>query len=309
MEAPKSEMLVLAAGVFQKQALKLKEALHRVLRQPDEEAVHDVRVACRRLNVALAATETMFRKPVVKGTRERVKTLLRFLGELRDAEVQSERVRKLANQRNTQGLLRLAECMEAHTELLRLRMLAEIERGAFETLPRLIEVLPLPAVLRRRGSDLNTLSAAQAAQRVLLERMIEISKFDYLDHTGPSEKLHELRIAFKRLRYSADFFASALDTKLDHVLEISKEFQEVLGQLHDADVTETMLAPMLRREDGADHGVLYSGVREAIAAARVEQEKLREEFGALRQSEKLAVVRSEIDNLVPRVATPGLSVP
>ena len=303
MEAPKTEMLELAAGVFQKQALKLKEALHRVLRQPDEEAVHDVRVACRRLNVALATTEPMFRRSVVKGTRKRVKRLLSFLGELRDQEVQSERVRKLASQRNTPGLLRLAECLEANTALLRLRMLAEIEHGAFETLPRLLEVLPLPAVLRRHESDLTSLSAAQAAQHVLLERMIEIAQYDHIDHTGPSETLHELRIAFKRLRYSADFFASALGAKLEHILTIAKEFQEVLGNLHDADVTEAMFAPMLRREDAtSDHGVLYSGIRETIAAAKEDQARLREEFRKLRESDRLAVVRSEIENLVTRQA-------
>jgi len=312
VEAPKTEMLELAAGVFQKQALKLKEALHRMLRQPDDEAVHDVRVACRRLNVALATTEPMFRRAVVKGTRKRVKRLLSFLGELRDAEVQSERVRKLATKRNTPGLLRLAECLESQIELLRLKMLAEIEHGAFETLPRLIEVLPLPAVLRRRETDLNRLTAEQAAQRVLLERSIELSHFDAVDHTGNSETLHELRIAFKRLRYSADFFSAALGSKLDHILEIAKEFQEVLGDLHDADVTETMFAPMLREDDGsADHGILYAGIIETIAAAKEDQARLREKFRKLRASDKLAVLRAEIDALAPRDApvVPVLSEP
>jgi CHAD domain-containing protein len=117
--------------VFKAQSAKLQQALQRMLKDADdEEAVHDVRVACRRLNVALVNTETLFRKPVVKGTRKRVKTLMSFLGELRDAEVQSERVRALAERTGSEPVKRVAESLEAHTEMLRLRMLGEIERGA-----------------------------------------------------------------------------------------------------------------------------------------------------------------------------------
>jgi CHAD domain-containing protein len=174
-------------------------------------------------------------------------------------------------------------------------MLARIEQGGFETLPHLLEVLPLPTVLRSRQSELNHLTATQAAHRVLQERLFEIEQYGLEDHTSSSDVLHSLRIAFKRMRYSADFFASepTLQIRLHAILTISKEFQEVLGQLHDADVTQQTLLPMLRKRD-SDYGVLYSGVKEMFLAAHDEAQSLREDFRVLKQSGKLDVLRAEV---------------
>ena len=315
-------MLELAALVFKAQAAKLQQALQRTLKDADdEEAVHDVRVACCRLNVALVNTESLFRKPVVKGTRKRVKTLMSFLGELRDAEVQSERVRALAERTGSEPVKRVAESLEAHTELLRLRMLGEIERGAYDTLPRLIEVLPLPAVLRGKSARLNTLAVAEAAQSVLLERLLAIEEYNSASEMSDSTTLHELRIAYKKLRYSADFFATKLCTRLDNIISVAKKYQEVLGDLHDADVAEEMFAPMLRKEDllpsspassgngtsgGHDihlgsHTLLYEGIRAVVLEARADQQRLRQAFADLRAQGLMSVVRAEIEALVPAV--------
>src|SRR5262249_37528623 len=48
--------------------------------------------------------------------------------------------------------------------------------------------------------------------------------------------LHELRIAYKELRYAAELFAAALPSDLAAMAEPAARFQKRLGEVHDVDV-------------------------------------------------------------------------
>jgi CHAD domain-containing protein len=56
-------------------AAKLGESLHRLLNNPDAEAVHDVRVACRRLGVALRIIEPLYQRRNLKPLAKKIKAL------------------------------------------------------------------------------------------------------------------------------------------------------------------------------------------------------------------------------------------
>lgn len=49
-------------------------------------------------------------------------------------------------------------------------------------------------------------------------------------------QLHDMRIAAKRLRYALELFADALGPESDAVIALIKEFQEIVGEIHDHDV-------------------------------------------------------------------------
>jgi CHAD domain-containing protein len=93
--------------------------------------------------------------------------------------------------------------------------------------------------------------------------------------TGPDESLamHNLRIALKRLRYTLEVFASSVEGA-EALLSTLKRLQDLLGELHDADVLIPLLAPdlaapgvhALLRRTMADRESLYRDFEETWRA-------------------------------------------
>jgi hypothetical protein len=94
---------------------------------------------------------------------------------------------------------------------------------------------PVTGIKPRRGLRPN-------ARRVLAVRIEEIYAYDGLiaDPANVTE-LHDMRIAFKRLRYLLEIFGVAFREDLDPYLEQVKVLQDLLGDIHDCDVQVPML--------------------------------------------------------------------
>jgi CHAD domain-containing protein len=54
--------------------------------------------------------------------------------------------------------------------------------------------------------------------------------------TSNAEGLHQLRIAYKELRYASELLAEALPADLAAMAEAAARFQKRLGEIHDVDV-------------------------------------------------------------------------
>jgi hypothetical protein len=80
------------------------------------------------------------------------------------------------------------------------------------------------------------------ARRILATRIDEVYQYDGLvgDPANVTE-LHDMRIAFKRLRYLLEIFGDAFDADLVPYLDQVKEMQDLLGDIHDCDVQVPML--------------------------------------------------------------------
>jgi CHAD domain-containing protein len=75
------------------------------------------------------------------------------------------------------------------------------------------------------------------AQKIVATRTAEFFSFaPYLANAAYVTQLHDMRIAAKRLRYALEIFAPALDPDAAHCTAIVKAFQEIVGEIHDADV-------------------------------------------------------------------------
>lgn len=89
-------------------------------------------------------------------------------------------------------------------------------------------------------------SLATVARRVLAVRIAELYSYEAFIH-DPARvtELHDMRIAAKRLRYTLEIFRSGFPIAIGPVLDQVKAIQELLGEIHDADVMVDFLQERL----------------------------------------------------------------
>lgn len=84
------------------------------------------------------------------------------------------------------------------------------------------------------------------AQRIMRVRIGEVYQYDGLVSDPRNVRdLHDMRIAFKRLRYLLEIFGPAFRADLEPFLEEVKGMQDLLGDIHDCDVQIPMLGEHL----------------------------------------------------------------
>ena len=59
--------------------------------------------------------------------------------------------------------------------------------------------------------------------------------------TATPERLHDLRLAGKRLRYSLELFRESYGPELESILRTLKKIQRMLGRISDCDATERLV--------------------------------------------------------------------
>jgi CHAD domain-containing protein len=246
----------------------------KVLRDEFPEAVHDLRVASRRLQSLLDFLYPVPRPPHLRKLRRRLKQARKVLGELRNQDVLVARItRVLARKRAARReaweagheyvvKLRSKTVERAHRELSSLN-LAQVyvrlrqELTAFEE-PEASKAEPSPHSVALPGpvpagapseqpiaSGRETDAAARFAKR-----LGELWKdFDAL--AGKSRRdpgvLHPLRIATKRLRYLLEVAAALNVGGSSEALHWLHDLQGRLGDWHDLEVLDATLINMLAR--------------------------------------------------------------
>lgn len=106
------------------------------------------------------------------------------------------------------------------------------------------------------------------ARRILAVRIAEVYAYDG-DIADPANvrQLHDMRIAFKRLRYLLEIFGVAFDADLSPFLDEVKAMQDLLGDIHDRDVQVPMLLDHLEWLDEREHMALRRTVTESAGDA------------------------------------------
>lgn len=214
----------------------------------DPEAVHDMRVATRRLRSALLAAEPFFeRKPFRRASR-RVRALTRALGRVRDADVLlaylRERYGVVAEDERSgvEGLIDLIESDRAGgRDDLALVLDEWDDDGPYAADFRrfLRKTRPRSGKLRERE---RTGVVAARALDADLDRFEGRAAFLAEREGGDAEAFHTLRIAGKKLRYTIELFSPVLGEDAADLLTALKTLQGLLGELHDRDVLIDLLA-------------------------------------------------------------------
>ena len=216
-------------------AQELESSAARVVSpKKDEEAVHDVRVAMRRIRTLLKLARPIYGRFHADAVRRAFTDVMRASGELRDEEVISETLEGLPVVDTSFDIWRRSRATRERR--LRRGMVDRVKSGELARAQAMLIGLVVLPVYPERDAPL-----AKFAKKVLArtQRGVDQRREASVDD---SEALHELRIAYKELRYTAELFAPALPADLAATAAPAAKFQKRLGEVHDIDVALVVVA-------------------------------------------------------------------
>ena len=212
--------------------LELVAAMPRVVESSDDEAIHDLRVAIRRLRTMLKMARPLFGRWHSDVVRKGFAEVMKATGDLRDEEVLEETLDGLSDH-PAFGLWLSART--ARERKLRRAVVLRIERGELDRARLMLKALLVFPFDPARNMELSKFArrTVERARRVV-EKGRDVPADDMLG-------LHALRISYKELRYSIELLAEALPLDSRAMLEPAVVFQKRLGEIHDVDVAHDVL--------------------------------------------------------------------
>jgi CHAD domain-containing protein len=217
----------------------------RVLASADEDAVHDFRVAVRRLRVLLQLARPLYGRFLADAVRREFTALQRATGALRDEEAFDATLRKVTIEDARLSGWRGERAARAHH-----LQQTVIERLKSEDLSRARQMLQALIVLPVKPSRDAPLSEFARRKVDKARRAMEAKE---REATPDAEPLHDLRIACKKLRYTIDLLEAGLSEDERTLREPAMLLQRELGDVHDLDVavglvTASSLPKRLRKD-------------------------------------------------------------
>jgi CHAD domain-containing protein len=244
-----------AVKVVSQQAYRMKANTFGAAEDLDLEFVHDLRVATRRARFALRLFGPYLGVPKAESIREELRWIAGLLGEVRDLDVFLESFASFAEQAQA------AESAATHIRSALQRRRSVGQDALSEALDsrryqRLVQ--RLTKLSAKRDSGLENLQIAAAAQQHIRKAAKKALKWRHCGEFTP-EALHRLRIAFKRLRYTTEFFLPLYGDAAKHAIRCFVRFQDCLGAYQDSVVGERLLQPLAADPSGEPEHLLALG--------------------------------------------------
>jgi CHAD domain-containing protein len=267
----------------------------------DEKAVHQARVATRRLREALPVVGADLPRRRVRKAVRRVRRITRALGPVREMDVALGVLDEIA--KADPGCAAGAVLARRHVAAERERRRARMLDAMAGPVPRKA-VAAVEDVLARLAVSGNAAWRGELARRITdraeaLRRALEEAGVLY-----SVPRLHEVRIATKKLRYVLELAGEVRLAPVGLAVGRLKQAQDLLGRLHDLDVVAAFARAAAVQAPAADRSALER------LLVRIQDECRRLHARYLeRRTVLMAVADQARDALAPRVARPTAAGP
>lgn len=269
---------VLVAAALVKGTRRLEKSVGMVANGEDD-AIHQVRVSCRRLRSDLKLFRRLLAGDWATELRSDLAALAQACGEARDLEVIAALVRESIT----------SEDNEEHVETILTALTAGLDRAAGRS---------ADVVLGEATKDLiTTLDAIAAAPDLkpkadrpcgeVLPQLLQSAteKFaqgaDRLKPWSADDDWHEVRLLAKRVRYAADTSAAVLGEEAKATAAHAATYQELLGQHQDHCAAADALTAMADDAAAQDDPELSFTLGRLTERHRAARKPLREQFLSL----------------------------
>lgn len=225
-----------------------------VLGSEDGEFVHQARVALRRLRSAQKAFKPIAPDADWQPLTVDIQWLAELLGHVRDLDVLlAESLPRIQTAVAPDAdFATLQNALSMRREQYRAQLHSALQSARYKALLR---------KLRQRQHQLNTESSANEmalrafARQSLQTRWRQVDRLARRWQALDDEQRHDLRKHAKKLRYTAEFFATLFKRKkIEHYLEKLQKLQEALGSMNDAATAQQLL----KQISNGDASVAYT---------------------------------------------------
>jgi CHAD domain-containing protein len=263
-----AESCYAAQAILQRAEVMARQGV-AVRENRDVEAVHDMRVASRRLRTALELFEDCLPARKARPWRKAIRRVTKALGQARDSDVQIESVKDflddVEDRRLRPGIQRLLLRLRQQRDALQADVIDALDRlddsGVLAEIEDLLGLVQAHAQLNRIDtSDPAVRHRAAAAITARLEQMLAYEA--YIRQPEAIEQLHAMRIAAKHLRYAMEIYSPLYGGDLEEPIQSVRRVQTQLGDIHDGDVWVAFLPIFLEEE--RRRTVKYFGSARAI---------------------------------------------
>jgi CHAD domain-containing protein len=215
----------------------------------DIEELHDMRVATRRMRAAFevfgASFDPKTTKPLLKGLR----ATGRALGRVRDLDVFMEKAQQYLEtvpQEQRAGLNPLLSLWENERLVDRAEMLEYLDSQDYATFKkRFLKFVTTPGAGSKQYAEHTPNQVMLVVPILVYTRFAAVRSYGPLLESATIDQLHALRIEFKKLRYTLEFFSEVLGPENKDLINRIKILQDHLGDLNDADVACAILREFL----------------------------------------------------------------
>ena len=233
----------------------LENQIGGVIESEDIEYVHKMRVASRRIRATLPLFKECLPKKKFKKWRREIKKVTKLLGEARDLDVQVAFIKQFQAKNNASAHDSLAALLLENKNARRAQIQPSIEQGlkrlqncgalgdmkeffggAAEVFPSLSFVRP--SVIEKAYEDISS----------KLDDFLAMEQFVYQE--DQNLKHHQMRMRGKHLRYTLETFSELYPDKLADEFDTMKNFQDVLGEMHDCDVWLAFIPQFMKTTRG-----------------------------------------------------------
>lgn len=243
-------LLNYCAGIMLPQLRTIQSRAERIINRSNIEDIHDIRVASRRVRTCLTIFKDTFPAKKFKNWVKDIKSITNSYGAVRDLDVQIDLLNKViegvTDKKLLPGLRRVR---------LRLKQRRANKQTKTSALTRAIidsrTIFDMLDWCEKFGNQEIIKSPAlfQLGYLNIQSHLDEFLFFEvFIFDPGREKELHQMRIAAKKLRYSLEVFSDLYNHETDFALDIARQSQEILGQIHDADVWINYLSKFIDSE-------------------------------------------------------------
>ncbi len=224
-----------------KSIIGIQDEIDGVRKAKDNEHIHRMRVASRRLRTALTIFHGCMPAKRSAHWLGVVRTLTRALGAARDTDVQMGVVQKVyKNATDAQvkpGVRRLLLRLKQQRSKLQGRVLESIDE--IERSGTLGQIRSRFEPIVKENKEINEVQAGlyHLAFETITARLNEFLAYEvYIRRVEYKKELHAMRITAKKLRYTIEIFEGIHSEGLNDALQAVRKTQQLVGEIHDCDM-------------------------------------------------------------------------
>jgi len=249
-----------AGRIIMLQQLQVMLEQEAIARQGEDiEGVHQMRVASRRWRSAYDTFGDYLPKAYKRGIQKGLKRTAKRLGKVRDLDVFLLKTRAYIESENAelQSVLRIVE--KDHRKAQK-RLSQGFDKKQYQQfIERAFQLLTEPVIsetLVMKSGELSSTRLDHVLPVMLYQRFEAVRRYEDLLENAPIETLHSLRKDCKRLRYILEMFSDILGAEVKTVIQATKQIQDHLGDMYDAQVATHIIRAAEKHVPKADRSAL-----------------------------------------------------